>query len=343
MWLFNAPPTRQLKEKYGFEPSGEWLNHLQKASVRFNSGGSGSFVSADGLCITNHHVGADALQKFGDEQHNYLHDGFYAKTNAEEKPCLDLELNVLLSTEDVTTRVQRGGSRAAQKARWQSGRKAVPPWLPGARSSRISRRNPRTKPACVLMWSLSTRAARTSFIATNGTRMCGWFSRRSNRPLSTAVIPIISSIPATISIFVSSALTKNGQPAHPEQFPQVEPERHHRARTRVCQRPSPVRTARQLTLFSLANARDVRVPSSLSYLYAVETLLTSYSGRSIENARRARDELFGVQNSRKAYDGMLGGLLDPEFFCEVGRQRGEPAFPHRRCLHARSHGRLCDH
>ena len=105
MWLFNAPPAAQLKEKYGFEPSAAWYDHLQKSSVRFNSGGSGSFVSANGLCITNHHVGADALQKFGDEQHNYLRDGFYAKTQAEEKPCLDLELNVLISIEDVTARV----------------------------------------------------------------------------------------------------------------------------------------------------------------------------------------------------------------------------------------------
>jgi Peptidase S46 len=42
MWLFNAPPLKQLKEKYQFEPSPQWLEHLQKASVRFNSGGSGS-------------------------------------------------------------------------------------------------------------------------------------------------------------------------------------------------------------------------------------------------------------------------------------------------------------
>ena len=83
MWLFNAPPAAQLKEKYGFEPPAARYDHLQKSSVRFNSGGSGSFVSAKGLCITNHNVGADALQKFGDEQHNYLRDGFYAKTAAE--------------------------------------------------------------------------------------------------------------------------------------------------------------------------------------------------------------------------------------------------------------------
>src|SRR6184192_4491325 len=105
MWLFNAPPLKQLRKKYQFEPTPQWLDHLQKASVRFNSGGSGSFISANGLVITNHHVGADALQKASSEQHNYLKDGFYAKTNAEEIKCSDLELNVLVSTEDVTTRV----------------------------------------------------------------------------------------------------------------------------------------------------------------------------------------------------------------------------------------------
>src|SRR5438445_1614763 len=88
-----------------FEPTPQWLEHLQKSSVRFNSGGSGSFVSATGLCITNHHVGADALQKASSEQHNYLKEGFYAKTNAEEIKCADLELNVLISIKDVTAQV----------------------------------------------------------------------------------------------------------------------------------------------------------------------------------------------------------------------------------------------
>src|SRR3954465_2497371 len=92
MLLFNAPPLKQLKEKYQFEPTPQWLEHLQKASVRFNSGGSGSFVSADGLVITNHHVGLDTLQKIGSEKNNYIRDGFYAKTRAEEAKAADLEL-----------------------------------------------------------------------------------------------------------------------------------------------------------------------------------------------------------------------------------------------------------
>src|SRR5947209_2617818 len=105
MWLFNNPPLKQLKEKYQFEPTPRWLEHLQKSSVRFNSGGSGSFVSPNGLCITNHHVGLDTLQKFSSEKNNYVRDGFYAKTQKDEIKASDLELNVLMSIEDVTPQV----------------------------------------------------------------------------------------------------------------------------------------------------------------------------------------------------------------------------------------------
>src|SRR5262249_58156089 len=105
MWLYSAPPSEQIKAKYGFDITDAWLEHLMKSSVRFNSGGSGSFVSGDGLVITNHHVGLDALQKFSTKENDYVRDGFYAKTAADEIKCVDLELNVLQSIEDVTGRV----------------------------------------------------------------------------------------------------------------------------------------------------------------------------------------------------------------------------------------------
>src|SRR3954470_21074179 len=105
MWLFNDAPRKLLKDRHQFEITDEWLEHVQKSSVRFNSGGSGSFVSEDGLVMSNHHVGSDTLQKVSDKDHDYLKIGFSTRTQAEEIPAKDLELNVLMSMEDVTARV----------------------------------------------------------------------------------------------------------------------------------------------------------------------------------------------------------------------------------------------
>src|SRR5262249_11644786 len=105
MWLFNNPPTKLLKEKFNFEPTEKWLEHVQKSSVRFNNGGSGSFVSADGLVLTNHHVGLDVLQQISNSQNDYVKDGYYAKKREEEVKNKHLELNVLMDIEDVTEQV----------------------------------------------------------------------------------------------------------------------------------------------------------------------------------------------------------------------------------------------
>ena len=105
MWTFDNLPLKQLKERYGFEPSKEWIEHLRSSAVRFNNGGSGSFVSADGLVMTNHHVGADTLQKISTKDKDYYKQGFYAKSPADEPRAPDLELNVLVGIEDVTDRI----------------------------------------------------------------------------------------------------------------------------------------------------------------------------------------------------------------------------------------------
>src|SRR5207248_3479355 len=79
MWLFTKPPKKYLADKYKFEPDAKWLDHVQKSSVRF-PGGSGSFVSADGLVMTNHHVGAGAVARLGSEKKDYLKDGYHARS-----------------------------------------------------------------------------------------------------------------------------------------------------------------------------------------------------------------------------------------------------------------------
>ena len=91
MWLFTSPPTKILKERYGFEPDAKWLEHLQKSSVRF-PGGSGSFVSPDGLVMTNHHVARATLAKISTKERNIARDGYYAKSRDDEMKCPDLEL-----------------------------------------------------------------------------------------------------------------------------------------------------------------------------------------------------------------------------------------------------------
>src|SRR5688572_6217280 len=105
MWLVNEPPRELLKSKYGFELTGAWLERAQRASVRFTNGGSGGFVSPDGLIVTNHHIGADSIQKLSPPEKDYYRDGYTARSRAEELKCPDLELNVLQSIEDVTARV----------------------------------------------------------------------------------------------------------------------------------------------------------------------------------------------------------------------------------------------
>ncbi|MCI0390816.1 MAG: S46 family peptidase [Acidobacteria bacterium] len=106
MWTFDNPPLKMLKERYGFTPSKDWLDHVRLSSVRFNDGGSGSFVSPNGLVLTNHHVARGQLQKISTQNKDYVKDGFYASAQAKEIKTTDLELNVLVSMENVTTRVK---------------------------------------------------------------------------------------------------------------------------------------------------------------------------------------------------------------------------------------------
>ena len=106
MWTFDNVPRALIKQKYGFEVTDQWLEHVRLASVRVGNGGSGSFVSPDGLLFTNQHVGRGQVSKLSTPEHNLVRDGFYAATRAEELKCPDLEVNVLVSYEDVTARVQ---------------------------------------------------------------------------------------------------------------------------------------------------------------------------------------------------------------------------------------------
>ena len=307
MWLFNAPPLKQLKEKYQFEPTPQWLDHLQKASVRFNSGGSGSFVSAIGLVITNHHVGADCLQKFGDEQHNYLRDGFYAKTQAEEKKCVDLELDVLMSIEDVTARVNG----------------AVKPGMTGEQAA-----NARKAVIAAIEKESKDKTGLRSDVVTlyqGGAYHLYRYKRYDDVRLVFAPeqqIAFYGGDPDNfeyprydldICIF---RVYENGQPTKIDNFLKFNPNGPSDGElTFVSGHPG--KTDRQLTLDELADMRDRYLPYVLRMFKRREVLETAYGARSFENARKAREDLFGTQNNRKRYDGYLAGLLDPQIWSQL--------------------------
>ena len=105
MWLFNDLPIKHLQEKHGFTPTAEWSEHIMKSCVRFNVGGSASFISSNGLVLTNHHVGSDTLFKLSNEENDYYNDGFLAKSFDKELKAPDLELNQLINIKDVTATV----------------------------------------------------------------------------------------------------------------------------------------------------------------------------------------------------------------------------------------------
>ena len=125
MWTFDNPPLKQWKERYNFEPSKEWLDNVRLASVRLSDGGSASFVSPNGLIITNQHVASGQLSKMSSKDKDYIKVGFYARTNAEEVKAADLEANVLLSYEDVTAKVQAAAKPGATDKDAGEQRKAV--------------------------------------------------------------------------------------------------------------------------------------------------------------------------------------------------------------------------
>ncbi len=114
MWLLNAPPVAEVKRTHGFEMTPAWLLDMQRCAVHFD-GASGSLVSSDGLVMTNHHVGSDAIAKLSTPQRDILRDGFYAATKDAELKCADMELKVLWEIKDVTDRVT-GAAKAGMSS-----------------------------------------------------------------------------------------------------------------------------------------------------------------------------------------------------------------------------------
>ncbi|MSR31653.1 MAG: S46 family peptidase [Gemmataceae bacterium] len=302
MWLFNNPPKSQLKSKYGFEVAPAWLDHLQKSSVRFNSGGSGSFVSADGLVMTNHHVASDALQRMGTKDRNYYRDGFHAKTRAEEFKCEAMELNVLMSIEDVTERVNGAVKAEMKAAEAFAARRAVMAEIEKESSEKTSLRSD------VIAFYQGAVYHLYRFKKYTDVRLV--FAPEQQIAFYGGD-PDNFEYPRFDLDFTFFRVYENNKPARVEHFLKWSKEGAKEGEL-VFVSGHPGRTNRLNSVAELNYFRDTGYPFLLQRLNRWEVLLNAFSGRSEENARQAKEFLFSVQNSRKARVGGLAGLMDPE-------------------------------
>ena len=301
MWLFNDPPRQLLKERHGFEVTDAWLHHLMRSAVRFNSGGSGSFVSGEGLVMTNHHVGADALQKLSTPERDLLTVSFHANTRDEELKCLDLELNVLMNIEDVTERVNAAVKPGASPADAQTARRAVMNTIEQESQEKTGLRSD------VVTLYQGGRYHLYRFKKYTDVRLV--FAPERDIAFFGGDADNFEYPRYDLDVCFFRAY-EDGRPAKPE---------HHLAWSKagagdgelVFVAGHPGRTSRLNTVDHLKFLRDVRVPRGLNVIRRREVLLRTYSEEGLENARRAQDELFGYQNSRKAMLGELAGLQDP--------------------------------
>lgn len=301
MWTFDNPPEQQLKARYGFAPSKEWLDHIRLSSVRFNDGGSGSFVSPNGLALTNHHVALSQLQKVSTPEKDYVRDGFYARTPAEELKCPDLELNVLVSMENVTARVQDAVKKGMSGEAALKARKAAM--------------------AAVEKESLDSTGLRSDVVTLyNGSEY--WLYRYKKYTdirlvfAPEQVIAFFGGDPDNFTFprhdidFALVRVYENGKPLESKHYLKWS-ERGAGDGELVFVSGHPGSTSRQTPLVGLEMERDHALPVAIHTRERRLAVLRKYAERGSEESRQALRPIFYLENTLKAFGGMYLGLKDP--------------------------------
>ncbi len=314
MWTFDNPPAKLLQQKYGFTPTQGWLDHVRLSSVRFNDGGSGSFVSPNGLVLTNHHVAADQLQKISTPQHDYLKIGFYASKATDEMKSADLEINVLMSMENVTARVLAAvkpglDDQQAQKARQAEMAKIEKESLQktGLRSDVV------TLYHGAEYWLYRYKKYTDVRLVFAPEQQAAFFGGQPDN----FTYPRYDLDMALFRVY------ENGKPIHTDNYLRWN-SRGAADGELVFVSGNPGSTERDLTLAQLETQRDLSLPDVLARIDGLLGTLRDYSSRGPEQARQATGLILELENDDKALAGELQGLKNAEIIAK--KRDAENAF-----------------
>ena len=300
MWTFDNPPLTALKQKYGFEPGRDWLAHLRLASVRFMDGGSGSFVSPDGLMITNHHVGLGCIQNVSTAEQDYVKTGFYADSREKEVACPGYEVNVLTAMEDVTARVQAPVKPEMTDARAREARRAAIATIESECAAR-------TKLRCDVV-SLYQGGEYQLYQYRKYTDVRLVFAPEQQIAFYGGDPDNFTFPRHDVDVCIMRAY-ENAQPVKPASFLRWTAKGLAQGDLAFVS-GHPGSTSRLETMARLEYLRDKALPFRLEQLKRRLAALRAYSARGDEQRRRALDLIFGYENSQKAFLGYHAALLE---------------------------------
>ena len=305
LWPFNMVPKDYLKAKYGFDATAEWLTHLQLASVK-PGGASASFVSPDGLVLTNHHVGQGAIQNLSTKERDLMKTGFYAPTRAEELKCPGMEFLVLQGIEDVTAQV-----RAAEK-----------PGMTAAEAGEA-----RDKVIAGIEKDCGDKTGLRCQVVT--LYAGGVYNLYKYKPYSD--VRLVFAPEYLIAFFGGDQdnftyprydlditlfrIYENDKPLATPDFLKWSG-RGVREGDLVFVSGNAGSTGRLLTMAQLEFLRDTSYPFRLAEYRRRQALCYEYGKKGEEEKRQALRLLFGIENSLKAVTGYNSGLIDPKMMAK---------------------------